>query len=58
MMNLSPTELDRLVVFTAAEMARRNRRLGVRLSHPEAVAFLTDEGHAGGTARPALRRDP
>lgn len=43
MMNLSPTELDRLVIFTAAEMARRNRRLGVRLSHPEAVAFLTDE---------------
>ena len=43
MMNLSPTELDRLVVFTAAEMARRNRRLGIRLSHPEAVAFLTDE---------------
>ena len=43
MMNLSPTEMDRLVVFTAAEMARRNRSLGIRLSHPEAVAFLTDE---------------
>lgn len=43
MMNLSPTEMDRLVIFTAAEMARRNRSLGIRLSHPEAVAFLTDE---------------
>ncbi|MCW6507449.1 urease subunit beta [Lichenifustis flavocetrariae] len=43
MMNLSPTEMDRLIIFTAAEMARRNRRLGIRLSHPEAVAFLTDE---------------
>ena len=43
MMNLSPTEMDRLVVFTAAEMARRNRSLGIRLSHPEAVALLTDE---------------
>ena len=43
MMNLSPTEMDRLVVFTAAEIARRNRSLGIRLSHPEAVAFLTDE---------------
>ena len=43
MMNLSPTELDRLIVFTAAEMARRNRGLGIRLSHPEAVAFITDE---------------
>lgn len=43
MMNLSPTEMDRLVIFTAAEMARRNRSLGIRLSHPEAVAFVTDE---------------
>jgi urease subunit gamma/beta len=43
MMNLSPTEMGRLIIFTAAEMARRNRRLGIRLSHPEAVAFLTDE---------------
>ncbi len=43
MMNLSPTELDRLTIFTAAEMARRNRALGIRLSHPEAVALLTDE---------------
>lgn len=43
MMNLSPTEMDRLVIFTAAEIARRNRALGIRLSHPEAVALITDE---------------
>lgn len=43
MMNLSPTEMDRLTIFTAAEMSRRNRTLGIRLSHPEAVALLTDE---------------
>jgi urease subunit gamma/beta len=42
-MNLSPTELDRLTIFSAAEMARRNKRLGIRLSHPEAVALITDE---------------
>jgi urease subunit gamma/beta len=42
-MNLTPTEMDRLTIFTAAEMARRNRKLGIRLSHPEAVALLTDE---------------
>jgi urease subunit gamma/beta len=41
--NLSPTELERLTIFTAAEFARRNLRLGIRLSHPEAVAYLTDE---------------
>lgn len=42
-MNLTPTELERLTIFTAAEFARRNRRDGVRLSHPEAVALITDE---------------
>ena len=43
MMNLTPTELERLSIFSAAEFARRNRRDGVRLSHPEAVALITDE---------------
>lgn len=42
-MNLSPTEIERLVVFNAAEFARRNIRRGIPLSHPEAVAYLTDE---------------
>jgi urease subunit gamma/beta len=41
--NLTPTEFERLTIFTAAEVARRNLREGVRLSHPEAVALLTDE---------------
>ncbi|MEO8628975.1 MAG: urease subunit beta [Betaproteobacteria bacterium] len=42
-MNLTPTELERLTVFSAAELARRHRSLGIKLSHPEAVALLTDE---------------
>ncbi|MDI6628019.1 MAG: urease subunit beta [Rhodococcus sp. (in: high G+C Gram-positive bacteria)] len=42
-MFLTPTESERLTIFTAAEFARRNLRDGVRLSHPEAVAYLTDE---------------
>lgn len=42
-MNLTPTEIERLVVFNAAELARRNLREAVPLSHPEAVAFLVDE---------------
>lgn len=42
-MNLTPTELERLTIFTAAEIARRNLREGIPLSHPEAVALLTDE---------------
>ncbi|MCU1695904.1 MAG: urease subunit beta [Mycobacterium sp.] len=42
-MNLTPTEIERLVVFNAAELARRNLREGIPLSHPEAVALLADE---------------
>jgi urease subunit gamma/beta len=42
-MNLSPTEIERLTVFTAAEYARKLRAAGVALSHPEAVALIADE---------------
>lgn len=42
-MALSPKETDRLLVFAAAELARRRRGRGLRLNHPEAVALLTDE---------------
>jgi urease subunit gamma/beta len=41
--NLTPTEIERLTVFSAAELARRNVREGIPLSHPEAVALLVDE---------------
>ncbi|MEJ8570287.1 urease subunit beta [Microbaculum marinum] len=42
-MNLTPTELERLTIFTAAELARRYRGEGVRLSLPEATALIADE---------------
>ncbi|MEI4472083.1 urease subunit beta [Frigidibacter sp. MR17.24] len=42
-MHLTPTEAERLTIFTAAELARRYRALGIRLAHPEAVALLADE---------------
>ncbi|MFP6707423.1 MAG: urease subunit beta [Alphaproteobacteria bacterium] len=42
-MNLTPTELERLTIFSAAQLARRYRGEGIRLSHPEAVALLCDE---------------
>lgn len=44
-MRLSPTELDRLTIFTAAELARRRRAKGWRLNHPEALALICDEMH-------------
>ena len=43
MMNLTPTEMERLWIFTAAEFARRHKACGIRLSHPEAVALIADE---------------
>lgn len=44
-MRLTPTEEDRLRVFTAAELARRVRDRGLRLSAPEAIALVCDEMH-------------
>ncbi|WP_123537935.1 urease subunit gamma [Halosimplex salinum] len=41
-MNLTPKEEERLTVFMAAELARRRRERGVRLNHPEAVAYISD----------------
>jgi urease subunit gamma/beta len=42
-MLLTPTELERLTIFTAAELARRRRAKGLKLNYPEAVAIITDE---------------
>jgi urease subunit gamma/beta len=42
-MLLTPTELERLTIFTAAELARKRRARGVKLNYPEAVALIADE---------------
>ncbi len=42
-MLLTPTEMERLTIFTAAEMARRRRDKGLKLNHPEAIAYISDE---------------
>ncbi len=42
-MRLTQTELDRMTIFTAAEMARKRRARGIRLNYPEAAALITDE---------------
>jgi urease subunit gamma/beta len=44
-MRLTPTEMDRLLIFTAAELARRRRAKGWKLTHPEALALICDEMH-------------
>jgi urease gamma subunit len=42
-MRLTPRELERLQLFSAAELARKRRTRGVMLNYPEAVALICDE---------------
>jgi len=41
--HLTPREQDRLLIFVAAEVARRRRARGLKLNHPEALALITAE---------------
>jgi urease subunit gamma/beta len=41
-MRLTPTERDRLLLFTAAELARARRARGLQLNAPEATAIISD----------------
>src|SRR5438477_599 len=49
-MYLSPTEEDRLRIFTAAELARRALARGLKLNAPEAIALTCDEMHMAARA--------
>ena len=40
-MHLNPQEKDKLLVFTAALLAERRLSRGLKLNHPEAVAWLS-----------------
>lgn len=42
-MLLTPTEMERLTIYTAAELARKRRARGLKLNHPEAIALIVDE---------------
>ncbi len=41
--HLSPREQEKLLVVTAADLARRRQKRGLKLNHPEAVAIITYE---------------
>jgi urease subunit gamma len=41
-MHLTPREKDKLMIATAAMVARRRLERGVKLNHPEAVALISD----------------
>jgi len=40
-MHLTPREQEKLMIFTAAEVARRRRARGLKLNYPEAMAIIT-----------------
>src|SRR5712691_9730166 len=41
--HLTPREVDKLLIFSAGELARKRRARGLKLNHPEAVALITSE---------------
>lgn len=42
-MRLTPREQEKLLIVTAADLARRRQQRGLKLNHPEAVAIISYE---------------
>lgn len=40
-MQLSPQEKDKLLIFTAGLLAERRKAKGLKLNHPESVAYIS-----------------
>lgn len=40
-MDLAPREKDKLLLFTAGLLAERRKARGLKLNHPEAVAYIS-----------------
>ncbi|WP_198262853.1 urease subunit gamma [sulfur-oxidizing endosymbiont of Gigantopelta aegis] len=40
-MQLTPREKDKLLIFTAGLLAERRKERGLKLNHPEAVAYIS-----------------
>ncbi|MDR2368609.1 MAG: urease subunit gamma [Deltaproteobacteria bacterium] len=40
-MDLTPREIDKLLLFTAGLVAERRKNRGLKLNYPEAVAYLS-----------------
>jgi urease subunit gamma len=56
-MQLTPREKDKLLIFMAAEVARKRLSRGVKLNYPEAIALITDavvEGARDGRSVPDM----
>jgi urease subunit gamma len=40
-MDLTPREKDKLLIFTAGLLAERRKARGLKLNHPESIAYLS-----------------
>lgn len=40
-MHLTPREKDKLLIFTAGLLAERRKNKGLKLNHPEAIAYIS-----------------
>ena len=43
LMELTPREKDKLLIFTAALLAQRRKERGLKLNYPEAIALISAE---------------
>ncbi len=42
-MHLTPREQEKLLIYVAANLAKERKGRGLKLNHPESVAFITAE---------------
>jgi urease subunit gamma len=42
-MHLTQREMEKLMIFTAGELARKRKTRGLKLNYPEAVAYITSD---------------
>jgi urease subunit gamma len=42
-MHLTPREIEKLMLFTAGEVARKRKAQGVKLNYPESIAYISSE---------------
>ncbi len=40
-MNLTPRELDKLLIYMMADVAQKRKEKGIKLNHPETVALIS-----------------
>ncbi|MDI2723894.1 urease subunit gamma [Klebsiella pneumoniae] len=46
-MQLTPREIEKLMVYTLADVALKRKNKGLKLNHPEAVAIITTTAMEG-----------